>query len=75
MDKDTTEQLIEETTKPALVTNRRKAVVFANLYMLFHFGYFCCAKVSMSLPYNVNAVDLCLVRTMVVSAFNVVEIG
>jgi len=37
----------KENTKKLLVTNRKKAIVFANLYMIFHFSYFCCAKISM----------------------------
>ena len=48
-----------------LITNRKKAIVFANLYMIFHFSYFCCAKISMK-SFDVNGLDLCLFRTSVV---------
>jgi drug/metabolite transporter (DMT)-like permease len=59
--------------KTSIYTNRRKAVVFANLYMAFHFCYFVCAKKAMY-DYNVNGVDLCLVRTCVVGMFNLAQI-
>jgi hypothetical protein len=51
--------------KPKLKTNRKKAIIFANLYMIFHFAYFCCAKISMK-SFDVNGLDLCLFRTTVV---------
>ena len=72
-DKQITEELLQH-SKPKLRTNRKKAVIFANLYMIFHFCYFCTAKLAMSPAYGVNGIDLCLVRTCIVSVFNYAEI-
>lgn len=42
--------------------------------MVFHFFYFWCAKICMYAPYEVNPLDLCLVRTIVVGAWNTLQI-
>ena len=41
--------------------------------MIFHFAYFCCAKISMK-TFLVNGLDLCLFRTSVVAVTSSIQI-
>jgi len=47
-----------------LTTNRKKAIIFANLFSFSQFLYMATAKLTMG-KYEVNGLDLCLVRTFV----------
>ena len=50
--------------KPALKSNRKKAVFFMNLHCIFLFAYMVTSKKQMQ-ENNINALDLCLFRTFV----------
>ena len=62
-------QAVSQPVVLELKTNRRKAIIFINLYCICAFAYGVVTKFSIN-KHNVNALDVCLIRTfcMIVSS-------